>query len=547
MKRHKTISEQVFTTDLYKSFFPLTKVFELNGNMYIYDAKSHFLTEINEEQLAYILDRNLSKHNSMPIYISKLLDIGFFSQIGLSKITPPQEEINNIVCYEIENYFPRKFFLDITEECTLRCKYCFYTNEDEEKRRHTQNHMDEYTAYKAIDYYYARYACAVNKLPRNIFKNEQRMLPPNLSWWGGEPLLQFDLIKKTKSYFESLDWESLGISLLDVQYSIVSNFTIISDEIIDFIVDNAIYLTVSMDGDMPEHDKNRVFQDGSGSFDTVFRNLCYLIEKYPDYANKYVTLQSVLTDNIDGNKVVDFMNTTFNIDDRVKRKVANWSYGRQRITGEFIPGILLDVDSNCILNNFTNTMLCLRDKCEADLEVYISSNRELHYELLSLFVLEESINFDFPEIRDINSTFSCPIGSDTMFISRNGDIHCCCKTDQSFPLGNVNTGLDPGKIVQLYEKYFNKIEQQCTSCWAIRFCKICPAFTCYNGKIKLPETHECEYIRTLAVLSMCKYLILNIEFDELYEKVFIYFRKRKKEFRIDSQPFNIKIISHEKN
>lgn len=521
--------------------FPLMKVLRRNERLYVYDAKSCFLTEVTEEQLSYIYNRHSSRS------ISKLLDTGVFSPGNATRLTPLEDEIANTVSYEFENYFPRRFSLDITEECTLRCKYCFYTNDDDTKRRHTFNHMSEETAYKAIDYYYSRYVSAVNKMPKGYFTSERNMLTPNLSWWGGEPLLQFELIKKTKTYIESLDWSSLGISSQDIQYSIVTNFTVVNDEIIDFIVNNGIHLSVSIDGGREEHDTNRVFADGSGSFDTVIKNIRCLIDKYPDYAKTYLTLQSVLANNVDENNIAEFINDTFKVNDTKQREIVYWSHNRQRVVGEFIPRALLNTDYSGILDGFIETLSNLKDKCKAELETFISSNRDVYYELLELSFIEESLCFDYPKVREICKTFSCPIGSDTMFISTNGDIHCCCKSDQSFPIGNVSTGLNPEKTAELYSKYFSQIEQQCRGCWAINLCKICPAFTCCDGKIELPKSHECEHIRSLAELSLSKYIVLSVEFEELYENISLYFQTRKKEFKIDSIPINLKTISHEKD
>ena len=80
---------------------------------------------------------------------------------------------------------------------------------------------------------------------------------------GGEPLLNFKVIRAIVEYAE----ENKGGHC--VTYSIVSNLTMLTDEIIEFLKEHDISVSTSLDGYEELHNCNRHFPDGSGSYDKV--------------------------------------------------------------------------------------------------------------------------------------------------------------------------------------------------------------------------------------------------------------------------------------
>ncbi len=71
----------------------------------------------------------------------------------------------------------------------------------------------------------------------------------SLGFYGGEPLLELDLIKECVKYAKK---KSIGKELM---FNITSNTTLITDEVLKFLYDNEFSLTVSLDGDRQAHDK----------------------------------------------------------------------------------------------------------------------------------------------------------------------------------------------------------------------------------------------------------------------------------------------------
>lgn len=140
-----------------------------------------------------------------------------------------------------------KFSLSLTHDCNLNCHYC-YAGEK------TRKNMSLETAEKAIDFAF-QMAPINNKI--------------DFSFFGGEPLLRFDLMQ---SIVSNIQRKAL-FSPAEINYSVTTNGTIYKKKIIDFINKNNIYLCISIDGPQHVHDRNRVNKQGKGSFATVFENL----------------------------------------------------------------------------------------------------------------------------------------------------------------------------------------------------------------------------------------------------------------------------------
>jgi len=99
----------------------------------------------------------------------------------------------------------------------------------------------------------------------------------NIGFFGGEPLLEFDLVKSIASLAKShREFKNEKIT-----FSIVSNGTIYSREIIDFIQENRISLCISSDGPPAVHDRARRFPDGYPSSTVVERTIRSAVDALP--------------------------------------------------------------------------------------------------------------------------------------------------------------------------------------------------------------------------------------------------------------------------
>lgn len=139
--------------------------------------------------------------------------------------------------------------ISLTEHCNMACKYCFVDRIHENK-----SNMSEELFVKIMGW----------------FIDQNRDKSPLVQYFGGEPLLRMDLIRIGNEMLKQA--KSQGI-LRDYVQEVVTNGTLLDDEIVTFMFTNNINISVSIDGFKEIHDKNRIFQDGTGSFNKVTEGL----------------------------------------------------------------------------------------------------------------------------------------------------------------------------------------------------------------------------------------------------------------------------------
>ena len=90
---------------------------------------------------------------------------------------------------------------------------------------------------------------------------------------GGEPLINFDVIRFIVEYTESRKADK------KVNYSIVTNLTLLTDEMEEFILEHKIGLSTSLDGDHFLHNNNRPLRSGKDAYDLITQRIIKLKNK----------------------------------------------------------------------------------------------------------------------------------------------------------------------------------------------------------------------------------------------------------------------------
>lgn len=135
--------------------------------------------------------------------------------------------------------------LMISQECNLRCKYCY----GEGGEYSHKGKMSIEVAKKAVDFFISQ-------------ANGDKL---NICFFGGEPLMNFDVVREIVSYTKALE-KSTGKKFT---YCMTTNATLIDEEIQRFLRENKISLTVSMDGTKETNDANRFFLNRKGAYDII--------------------------------------------------------------------------------------------------------------------------------------------------------------------------------------------------------------------------------------------------------------------------------------
>lgn len=160
------------------------------------------------------------------------------------------KEINATKIKEYKDYLDKSTVLHIfviSKNCNYNCLYCQAGELDSKN----DCLMDEKTAKKAVD--------IALQAPSKYLTFE---------FQGGEPLTNFEIIKYIVNYSKERNKE-LG---KEIEYNIVSNLSLLTDEMLSFIIDNDISICTSIDGNEELQNKNRPYAKGN-SYDATVNNL----------------------------------------------------------------------------------------------------------------------------------------------------------------------------------------------------------------------------------------------------------------------------------
>lgn len=137
--------------------------------------------------------------------------------------------------------------LNIAHDCNLRCEYCFAAKGDFGRGRML---MPLEVGKKAIDFL--------------IEKSEGRH-NLEVDFFGGEPLMNFEVVKKIVAYARGLEKEHNK----NFRFTITTNGLLLTDDKIEFINREMSNCVLSLDGRKAVNDLLRVRVDGTGCYDTI--------------------------------------------------------------------------------------------------------------------------------------------------------------------------------------------------------------------------------------------------------------------------------------
>ena len=337
----------------------------------------------------------------------------------------------------------QQLILEVTSACNFRCKYCVFGGNYELMRSHQTTNMSWETAKKAIDYYFEMFKVA---------EEYNYIRIPTVNFYGGEPLLNYALIKQCVLYINA------HYSQFKPNYSMTTNGSLLNDEIIDFINTYKINVMVSLDGPEEEHDRNRIYKNGKGTFRDVYKNIIKLSKKI-------------------GKPV--FTNCVYDWESNIEQ-ISNFYDSQDRII------CLLTTPVKSIgshyYDKFTveqkNKFFALESKMKRKLldEVAGDSGKILNF--LDRYFVDRCASFfvSFIDMNENNNklikcTGAC-IPGHKIFVSVKGEFFVCEKASQQFPIGDINCGLDMEKICDLLRKY-QEATVECKFCDFRNECSVC--------------------------------------------------------------------------
>lgn len=161
--------------------------------------------------------------------------------------------------------------LFLAQECNMRCVYCYGQAGEYADR----GMMDESTAFKAVEW---------------LVANSGSALKLHITFFGGEPLLNFPLLRKVVAYAK----QKAADKGKEITFGLTTNGSLLTDEVIAFLKEEKINPLISFDGPPDYQNRQRPFKDGSGSYDRVRANVQKLRGIYPS-----VMARATLLDDAD--------------------------------------------------------------------------------------------------------------------------------------------------------------------------------------------------------------------------------------------------------
>lgn len=162
----------------------------------------------------------------------------------------------------------KRITLHISNDCNLRCKYCFGGGGSYNQER---NLMTEQTAIEFVDF------CV-----------EQFERVEKIVFFGGEPMLNLKGMEIVCNRFKYYKEEG-KIDILP-NFVIITNGTILTDRMLAFIKRNISAMTISIDGPKEINDIQRIYKNGKGSYERI----AHFIHTIQEKTNvKYSTKQPI--------------------------------------------------------------------------------------------------------------------------------------------------------------------------------------------------------------------------------------------------------------
>lgn len=239
------------------------KLFSTQKQHYYYDTGTGKVIQIDIEIFEILNDLFAGKISNFPeIFnsnVSEFLDIAVKEHLfQATKVEQLYERNFYEDLPKCVNTKVQQIILEVTGNCNLRCEYCIYNESYSENRNFNSENMSKETAMAAIDY---------------LAKHGSDEVA--VAFYGGEPLLRFELIKECIMYGQKVLHDK------KVTYSFTTNCTLMTKEKAEYFASvDGISIMCSIDGPKKIHDEHRKDINGMGTFDRAIQGLRNLVEAF---------------------------------------------------------------------------------------------------------------------------------------------------------------------------------------------------------------------------------------------------------------------------
>jgi uncharacterized protein len=339
--------------------------------------------------------------------------------------------------------------LHIAHDCNLACKYCFA---EEGEYKGDRALMSAEVGKKALDFLIAN---SGNR--RNL----------EIDFFGGEPLMNFDVVKEIVAYGRSLEEKHNK----KFRFTMTTNGILLNDEVTEFLNREMSNVVMSIDGRKEVHDKMRPSPNGKGSYDIILPKFQKLAKEREQ--KDYYVRGTFTRDNLDFSKDV-FHLADLGFKQISVEPVVGQPEERYSIREQDLPQIFEEYD-------LLAKEIIKREKAGNAFEFF-------HFKL------------DLTGGPCVYKRLSgCGSGSEYLAVTPWGDLYPCHQFvgEDNFLMGNVYDGIKTPEIQEEFKGCSVYTKDKCKDCFARFFCSGgCPANSYkFHGNINDAYDISCELER----------------------------------------------------
>ena len=339
--------------------------------------------------------------------------------------------------------------LHIAHTCNLNCAYCFAS----QGKYHGERALMSFEVGKqALDFLVAN-----SGTRRNL----------EVDFFGGEPLMNFDVVKQLVAYARSIEKEHNK----NFRFTLTTNGVLIDDDVIDFANKEMSNVVLSLDGRKEVHDRFRVDYAGNGSYDNIVPKFQKMVEAR---GGKNYYMRGTFTHHNP-----DFL-------EDIKQML---DLGFNELSMEPVvcasgdPSELTEADKAVVLSQYEQLaeLMVERDKQGKPFTFY-------HYMI------------DLKGGPCVYKRISgCGSGTEYMAVTPWGDLYPCHQFvgDDKYLLGNVFEGVKNTAIQDEFLQCNVYSRKECHDCWAKLYCSGGCAANAYHatGSVKGVYEYGCDLFR----------------------------------------------------
>ena len=339
--------------------------------------------------------------------------------------------------------------LHIAHTCNLNCSYCFAS---QGKYHGDRAVMSFEVGKRALDF---------------LIENSGNRHNLEVDFFGGEPLMNFQVVKDLVAYARSIEKEKGK----NFRFTLTTNGMLIDDDVIEFANRECHNVVLSLDGRKEIHDRFRVDYAGHGSFDRIVPKFQKLVESR-------------------GGKGY-YMRGTFT-----------------HANPDFLKDIQVMLDLG--FNELSMEPVVCAPGDPAELTAEDRAIVMDQYEKLAMLMLEkdkEGKPFTFYHYMiDLTGgpciykrISGCGSGTEYMAVTPWGDLYPCHQFvgEEKFKLGDIWKGVDNTEIQDEFASCNVYARPECRNCWARLYCSGGCAANAYHatGSVKGVYEHGCELFK----------------------------------------------------